>query len=351
MAHIEQIDPEIRENLDALESYLISYEAVLAQGRDDTAQVQYIFRYAHNLKSSFAMIGLTQASGLLHQVESCFDLVRSARRKASEALANAAIGMIDLLRNHIADVEAPFPDSSRLQAIVSEFLGGQDDVEDMRIELPFPLELSQAIDLVQAERSGRQLWIVEKLITSSLPREYFENLPSFEEAQKAGAIVAYFPAWEHLPKSRHECVLQILFATDETAENLAAIVHDPIRAIKPQSIDKCYIDNDIGPASRLVLQELGYHPVASPPASGKVICCSADSGSTSFSSWKRPGLAILALGKYATSEQDVWKSLDAGADTVCPGTGEILKQTQWLEALLNTALAFEPTASGVRNAT
>ena len=174
-------------------------------------------------------------------------------------------------------------------------------------------------------------------------------LPSFEEAQKAGSIVAYFPAWEHLPKNRHECVLQILFASALDSAGLSELIHDPIRAVKPVPIEKVYNETAITPASRLVLEELGFRATVLPPSSDKAIYCVADTVFKSTAITKRPGLALLAIGKYAATEIEIWDCLDRGADAVSAGTAEITSHTQWLEALLNTGLAWEPLPIGGSN--
>ncbi|HTH13714.1 MAG TPA: Hpt domain-containing protein, partial [Spirochaetia bacterium] len=91
------MDPEVLENLEHLETDLVAYETGLSRGRDETGRVQFIFRYAHNLKSSLGMLGFTQASNLLHRVESCFDLVRNAKRRATADLARASLAALDLV--------------------------------------------------------------------------------------------------------------------------------------------------------------------------------------------------------------------------------------------------------------
>ena len=101
MASFRFSDPELAENIDLLERYLLQYESALTRGEEDTSQVQFIFRYAHNLKSSLGMLGFTAASSLLHKVESCFDLVRNAHKRATADLSRTALQVVDIVRSNL----------------------------------------------------------------------------------------------------------------------------------------------------------------------------------------------------------------------------------------------------------
>jgi HPt (histidine-containing phosphotransfer) domain-containing protein len=347
MARNQKIDSEIIENVDSLESYLIAYEGLLSQGRDDTSQVQFIFRYAHNLKSSLAMTGLRESSELLHHAESCFDLVRSAKRKATLELTKVSIQMVDILRLHFENLDAPFPDCSKIVETMELFVKSENK-DDLYIDIPFPLIISEIKLVSQAVKEGKNLWLLQKLITTSIPEDFYEMLPSFEEAQKAGTLIAFSPQWKDLPKSSNECVLQLLIASDLDKKAIAKISHDPLRPVRIKKTPRYYLSNELGKDIQYILDTHDFKACSEIPMHGRcILAVNMDrEGCSDEQPCLRPDIAVLAIGKYTADDEDILRCIDQGADAVSAGSAQIKESIEWLETLMFTkAIAKEEAKS------
>jgi chemotaxis protein histidine kinase CheA len=265
----QALDPEVLDNLEHLESDLLAYETGLSRGRDETARVQFIFRYAHNLKSSLGMLGFSGASDLLHRVESCFDLVRNAKRKATSDLARASLATLDLVRVHLdSDGTTPPPDPTAVLGVLQSFLEAQTG-EDTAVDLPFRLTWAQAETAAREVAGGRSLWLVEKLVTTDIDEEFFSILPCFSQAADFGTLVAFRPGWANLPKDRRECVIQLLVAGPADPAAAAKAFRDSFRVVHPPRPSRVYDGATLDPNTAAFLQGRGFRPLADWPPPGR----------------------------------------------------------------------------------
>lgn len=85
---------------DAEEHLEIMTDALLAleESPDDPEGISQLFRVAHTLKSSSAMVGLGEISEFTHHVEDFLSEVRDGNRAADQALVTALFRCFDLLR-------------------------------------------------------------------------------------------------------------------------------------------------------------------------------------------------------------------------------------------------------------
>ncbi|WP_379163712.1 chemotaxis protein CheW [Paenibacillus sp. sgz5001063] len=85
---------EMEEQLQLLDDSLLVLESVGCQ--QDT--IQKIFRAAHTLKGSSAVMGFKQLNGLTHQMESVFELIRCGQLEVTSELLNILFDCIDFIK-------------------------------------------------------------------------------------------------------------------------------------------------------------------------------------------------------------------------------------------------------------
>jgi two-component system chemotaxis sensor kinase CheA len=89
---------ETDEHIATIESLLLSPEA-RASSRD---QLDAIFRAAHSIKGGSGTFGFTEMSHLTHKLESLFDRVRQGQSELSDAVIDAALRALDVVREMLA---------------------------------------------------------------------------------------------------------------------------------------------------------------------------------------------------------------------------------------------------------
>jgi two-component system, chemotaxis family, sensor kinase CheA len=91
---------EVKEHLQNINDCLISYE----KNSEETERLDEIFRSAHTIKGSSAMMGYDDISKLTHAMEDAFDLLRKGS-KMPPGLMDLIFGSLDLIENRIKDLE------------------------------------------------------------------------------------------------------------------------------------------------------------------------------------------------------------------------------------------------------
>lgn len=216
---------EVSENLDRLEGALLNFEAAVQGGSDPGDSVHLIFRYAHNLKSSFSMGGHLDDSRLIHQVEEHFDRIRNGLEAPGLELTQASLRAVDLLKESVARGLVHHPETEPLTA----------QLADLRVAdrvIPPPL-IPPELEAVWKDRggAGQRLIRVEKIISTHLPEEFFQSLPCFDEAAAAGEVLLSTPSWADLDHSAKETLLRLWILTSKDRTQLRRILSDPFQVV------------------------------------------------------------------------------------------------------------------------
>lgn len=223
---------DVLENLDLFERSLLDYEEVLRAGQDDVSLVHIMFRYAHNSKGGFAILGREHCAQLVHAVEACFDKIRNGALQGSLGLVEQSLQAISALREVLETGGDPLEFEVRAACFSALCEGEQlqsPHVRDDRI--PFQLSESELHILESASQSAN-FYLVDKSVRSSLSEELFNALPIFEDIQVIGSLVAQRPAFKEFPVDLPEVVVRLLFASEQSLEEVSGYIFDPVRQVK-----------------------------------------------------------------------------------------------------------------------
>ncbi len=220
---------DILETLDNLEDSIMGYEDSLNSGEEDTSLIHIIFRYAHNLKSSLAMAHKQHSSELIHAVESEFDLIRSGKATADAEVVDKSLASIDLIKENLTLDTETEEELKRLQGEVEAL---QETTKSQKLAtITFPLSKEQQNLLEDAEKKGQSIYQIEKLVTSDIDEDNYHNLPIYLDIEEVGFLIATYPPFEKLDRSKEQAVLKILFAGNRPEEELFYDIFDPFRRV------------------------------------------------------------------------------------------------------------------------
>jgi signal transduction histidine kinase/DNA-binding NarL/FixJ family response regulator len=217
------------ESLEDLESGLLEFERAFIRGEDARPLVHMLFRLAHNLKSSFGLLGRKGSGETFHAVESALELVRSGKRNATQELIDLLMDAIDECRSDISDgqesEELHETTRSSLRAFCDEVAGLPPEPRGPGISL----SATQAQTLAVAVAEGMGAWLLEKTVSGKFDPEAARTLPVFETIQSLGVLIRL----EVLRPSQDapEGILVALFATALSAEELSFRIFDTLRPL------------------------------------------------------------------------------------------------------------------------
>ena len=114
---------EAAEGLETLEQGLLA----LAERGGDAETLNAVFRAAHSMKGGAATFGFRALAGFTHLLETLLDELRGGRRAMDEALADALLESVDVLRDLLAAArEGTEPDTQALAAAEARLKALQD---------------------------------------------------------------------------------------------------------------------------------------------------------------------------------------------------------------------------------
>lgn len=233
---MENQDADILEKLSGFEDKILQFESGFKQNKTDRSLVHTLFRDAHNLKSMLAVAEHPISSSLIHAVENQFDKIRNEGFEPVNRLFDLCFNAVDLIKSHIYEGVEKEAESVSLENALNELYSSansavvkNDTVSGFEGDLQ--LHENEISYLKQAIDRGYRFYQIEKLVSSDLSEEAYCNLPVYEDIKEIGVPVITEPRYEYLDRSGSETVLNILFATDKTKEDLELYIFDPFREV------------------------------------------------------------------------------------------------------------------------
>ncbi len=213
-------------------------ERVSGSGMDPLISVPLLFRDFHNLKSTLSMEGLDQSADLIHKAESCLDALRTGKGDPESDWADMLLAIVDHVR-HVAGSDEDSA-SAALTGRMDNLLGSWlDQKQGQARRIGFPLEECEAQALQAALSSRLTPYLLEKVVGDEIDAASVNSLPVFEAVAEAGSLIAY----RLLRAKGSGTILDILFATGKTMDDLSFILFDPLfpvsgfQTVPPNPVD------------------------------------------------------------------------------------------------------------------
>ncbi len=238
---------ESQEHLANIESDLLAMEA--AGASIDEQLVNRVFRAAHSIKGGAGFFNLHRIRELAHRTESILDQIRSRRMVPTPETVSVLLLVFDQLRNlldHWADSN---------EANIEEYLEGLSGLSAQpeeakaaagaNVQLSVPgkrlIELSQ-LDLEQARRGGRTIYLIEYDLIRDLQRKQKTPLTVMRDLMRCGSILEARCDFERVGTLEDEPAAALIFE----------VVYST--ALEPELINDLL---DVPPVSVLVVDRHG----------------------------------------------------------------------------------------------
>ncbi|RJX18758.1 MAG: chemotaxis protein CheA [Ammonifex sp.] len=224
-------DAEVSVFLDELDEKIqvLNDNFLLLEREGDNLQVlQEIFRAAHTIKGSSAIMGYTGMSQLTHEMENLFDKLRQGQLHASNNMIDVLFESLDglkALRDHITG-QGPPVDTEVLVRKLKEFLkrNGESSANDTPAAAPEdPPNGENALGFTEAEEDvireaqirGFQAYWISVTVDSECQMKFVRAFLVFETLQKYGEIIKSVPPAEAIQEGEYDAAFQLLFLSQE----------------------------------------------------------------------------------------------------------------------------------------
>ncbi|MCL6639031.1 MAG: chemotaxis protein CheA [Firmicutes bacterium] len=227
---------ELEEKIQVLNENLLLIER---EGSNDEA-IQEIFRAAHTIKGSSAVMGYEKMAALTHEMESVFDLIRSGKMKINGQLMNILFQALDTLQN-LRDEMANNGAQVQVDDVVALLKGtyrevaagdGQEEEPDVSnapgetLEAPPPGQLDDVVEDVirdAAVKGYQPLWITVYLDPGTQMKAVRAYMV-LNLLEQYGEIIRTEPPADDLQEGRFEHWFRLLFLTAEDPDRIHGLL-------------------------------------------------------------------------------------------------------------------------------
>ncbi len=222
---------EAEEHLQLLDESILKLE----RGGEDAEVIQEIFRAAHTLKGSSAMLGYTAMAELAHAMESLLDRVRRGDLKATTQAIDALLGCLDVLRALTDALSQPDGDPVAVEGALEALKAAVAEQDGVRPSSEHPgsaergLVLDEAAEgrVVVAQAGGKTVQHIRIELEQTTEWAVVRCYQIIEELRGLGEIIASNPSLELIDRAEvTDTRLEVVLATSAEPAALSASVEE-----------------------------------------------------------------------------------------------------------------------------
>lgn len=228
-------DAEIGVFLDELEEKIQCLnENILVLEREGGSQeaLQEIFRAAHTIKGSSAIMGYEKMANLTHEMENLFDQMRKGLLPVSTQLVDTlflALDTLQALRDEIigkdvsVDIEEVVAGLKQCQEASPETSGNGAPEGEQACVTPLPdavLESSDEEIIREAELRGYQAYWINVELDAGCQMKAVRAFLVFETFQQVGEVIKCEPAAEDIQEGRFDTGFRSIILTKEDPDHI-----------------------------------------------------------------------------------------------------------------------------------
>ncbi len=235
---IEMFLQEADEQLELLDQSIVKLE----HESDSDHLLQEIFRAAHTMKGSSAMLGFKEMTGLAHVMEQALDQLRNGQIRVTpelvDALLNGMDGLKDL-RGVLSDMDSAIPDVSAAISQLEDVIGGGSGEAGHSGQAPIELGIPSTrepeggmdLDKLRDEMDkGNSVLSIQLTITSEPVWYGVKGFQVLTALQAMGEVLSSSPTQEEIDAgsagARFSAALATEMTPDSVAEGVARRVDD-----------------------------------------------------------------------------------------------------------------------------
>ncbi|HBX22732.1 MAG TPA: chemotaxis protein CheA [Desulfotomaculum sp.] len=231
---------ELEEKLQIINDNIL----LLEQQQATPEIIQEIFRSAHTIKGSSAVMGYDKMTGLTHEIESLFDEVRQNRLEITPGLVDVLFEAMDTLTELKEEIVSGTENSTDITLILSKITKARDkNVDQPKLQKPASepgsvsgaspplpeIELDESLEEVirAAELRGYYAYAMQISIEDDCQMKEVRAFLLFETMEQAGEIVKSNPPVEDIQSGHFDTDIALVIITQadmDQVKNLALSV-------------------------------------------------------------------------------------------------------------------------------
>ena len=189
--------------------------------------LQEIFRAAHTIKGSSAMVGHRRMAELTHAMESLLDKVRNGSISVSTSVIDALLSGLDAVRTLKGEITSSADSGLDIQPIVAmlnKTIGAAESRVESIAENRLSLDEDAIIRLQAAIAGGRNIYYLDIAINKGSEWAAVRCLQCLKELEHLGQIICSAPSDSEIDEEEVGSNIKILLATGEDKDTVKGTV-------------------------------------------------------------------------------------------------------------------------------
>ena len=216
---------EAEEHLQLLDEDIVRLE----REGDNQELLQEIFRAAHTLKGSSAMLGHQRMTALAHVMETLLDMVRKGTMEVTTQVADALLHGLDaltLLKEELLVEDAPETDVTsvvaELELAIDAGGAGNEGGDAKELETEVVLSEEKMARMAFSQNSGQFVFEVTITFDQSTDWTAVRCFQALEMSSDLGEVLGAKPTHDDIAAEQVGHQIKIVLATDKSEEDLKA---------------------------------------------------------------------------------------------------------------------------------
>jgi two-component system chemotaxis sensor kinase CheA len=211
---------ETEEQIELLDNDIVRME----KEPDNDELIQEIFRAAHTVKGSSAMVGYTQMAELMHAMENLLDKLRNKQLALSSAIVNDLLSGLDALKILKQDIhseeESDVDTESIIECLLSHTNSSQQVVKEQKRNI-----ITENIPLINAALVGGEIvFHIKTTVSKDSPWGAVRFILALNELERIGKILVSMPTAAEIEKGIVGSDLEVLFSGEVDADNIQGVL-------------------------------------------------------------------------------------------------------------------------------
>ncbi len=213
---------ETEEQIELLDENIVKLE----KEGDDPELLQEIFRAAHTLKGSSAMVGHDRMAELTHAMESLLDRLRSNTLSVSTEIIDALLYGLDAVKVLKQDMTSPEESDLDIAPVVTAIQAVTSDEATGEVAINAKITVDQTVleDVQAALAGGQNVLQVEVSFDSKSDWVVVRCLQVLTELARMGNVVTSSPTAEEIDEEKVGFEMKLLLATHEDRDTIQGTI-------------------------------------------------------------------------------------------------------------------------------
>src|SRR5699024_5345939 len=215
----------------------------LEDNPEDVEIINSIFRSAHTLKGMAATMGLDTMTKLTHQMENIFELVKNKEVQVSHELITLIFECLDELTDIVEDLQAGGEGELDVSSLIDELVrlskGNTNEIVSEGNQKPKPTSQKQELfphldtwdssDLKvinEGKNQGYHSYVIALRLDDETSMKSARAFLVMNKLESSGDLILSEPASEELEAEEFEGIINILYLTKLSAQDVEELVLD-----------------------------------------------------------------------------------------------------------------------------